>query len=223
MRTQTVHVSEDPVAAVAERIVALLRQASPSYVALSGGSTPRPLYRLLATELRDRIPWDRVTIFQVDERWVPRDHPDSNWKLLHEELVSRVPPLTAYPMNPCATNPAAEYESRLRNAVPLDKGGMPVLDLVLLGMGADGHTASLFPGTAALDESRRAVVESEGPPPHSRRLTLTLPVLRAADRRWFLVRGADKAQAFRRAQLGHVPAGQVGDAEWFVDPAVVKA
>lgn len=217
-----VHVSEDPVAAVAERLVALLGQAAPTYVALSGGSTPRPLYRRLGTELRERIPWDRVTLFQVDERWLPPDHPDSNWNMIREELVSRVPPVAAYPIDTCAADPTRDYEARLRNVVPTAKGGAPELDLVLLGMGADGHTASLFPGTAALEERRRLVIESEGPPPHSRRITLTLPVLRAATRRWFLVRGADKAEAFRRAQLGHVPAGQVGEAEWFVDPAVVR-
>lgn len=218
----TVHVSEDPAAAVAERLAALLQQTSPSYVALSGGSTPRPAYRRLGTDLRDAVPWDRVTIFQVDERWVPWDHPDSNWRMLREELVSRVPQACAYPMDPLAERPALDYEARLRNVIPLDKGGVPVLDLVLLGMGADGHTASLFPETAALEEETRLVVESQGPPPHTRRLTLTFPVLRAADRRWFLVQGANKAEAFRRAQRGEVPAGRVGDAEWFVDPDVVR-
>jgi 6-phosphogluconolactonase len=217
----TIHVSDDPVAVLAERLVDLLGRASHTCVALSGGSTPRPLYRLLGGEFRSRIHWDRVTLFQIDERILPPDHPDSNWRAIQEDLVSKVPGLTAYPMQPTLEHAADDYEARLRNALPEEKGGVPVLDLALLGMGADGHTASLFPGTPALDVQDRLVVESQGPPPHTRRLTLTLPVLRAAARRWFLVTGADKAPAFRHAQSAQVPAGLVGDSEWFVDKAVV--
>ncbi|MDX9976168.1 MAG: 6-phosphogluconolactonase, partial [FCB group bacterium] len=217
----TIHTSDDPTTVIAQRLLALLQRPAPTYIALSGGSTPRPLYTLLATELCDQIPWDRVTLFQVDERMLPWDHPDSNWKMSHESLVARVPNLTAYPMDPMSANPADDYAARLRNTIPHNNGGVPVFDLLILGMGADGHTASLFPNTPALDVQDRLVTESGGPPPHTRRLTLTFPVLRAAARRWFLVQGADKAKAFHQAQHAQVPAGQIGDAEWFLDRSVI--
>jgi 6-phosphogluconolactonase len=216
------HVGADPVRALAERVAAVLRRNSPSYIALSGGSTPRPLYRLLATEYRDTIPWDRVTILQVDERPVPQDHPDSNWRMIHEELVSRVPDVTAYPVPTDADDPAREYEHTLRNVVPHAMGGVPVLDLVLLGMGADGHTASLFPDTAALEERERLVVVNDVPRLGTRRITLTYPVLERAARRWFLVTGADKAPALREVKQGRLPAGRLRNTEWFIDPAVVS-
>lgn len=216
---RTVHVHEDPAQELAVRVAEVLASGNPTSVALSGGSTPRRLYRLLATEYRDRIPWDRVSLFQVDERWVEPDDPDSNWRMIREELVDRVPGVTAHPVPHRDPRAAERYEETLRSALPRNDAGIPVFDLVLLGMGADGHTASLFPGTAALEERDRLVVVNEVPQLDTRRITLTYPVIEAARRRWFLVAGPDKAEPLARVLEGEFPAGRVVPAEFYVDPA----
>jgi 6-phosphogluconolactonase len=170
--------------------------------ALAGGSTPAHLYRLLAGPTwRDRIDWERTRLFFGDERCVPPDHIWSNYRLVRETLLDGVPvPAThvfrvAGELGPQAA--ASRYAADLRHAFGLRGGARPAFDLVLLGMGEDGHTASLFPGMPALAERRRQVVATEVPAyvqPPVARVTLTFPVLAAAAQVLFLVTGANKAE-----------------------------
>ena len=206
---------------VAERLTDLLGGLRQATVAVSGGSTPRELFRLLAGAAGDSAPWGRVSIFQVDERCVPPDHSDSNWRMLAEELLSKRPEIRAFRMETERRDAPEAYEALLRQHVPLNEEGIPVLDVVLLGMGPDGHTASLFPETEALRVNDRLVVRNAVPQLNTERVTMTFPLLNAAKHRWFLVRGADKAQAFARVQRGELPAARIVEPEWFVDSGVV--
>ncbi|HOF40752.1 MAG TPA: 6-phosphogluconolactonase [Candidatus Hydrogenedentes bacterium] len=209
-------VCADPVRSFAEAFAEKMAQLERPFVALSGGCTPRPLYRLWAREYRCSLPWDRMHIFQVDERCVRADSDASNWKLLHESLLWAVPEARAYPMEAERDGAAEAYEQLLRNRVPAGEDGIPRLDLVLLGLGADGHTASLFPGTQAALERERLVVRTDTPGIEPARVTLTFPTLESAGQRWFLVLGSAKAQAVAAAVAGAHPAGKL-DAIWFLD------
>lgn len=196
-------------------------------VALAGGSTPRRLYELLAASpYRSKIPWARVHFFWGDERVVPYDHADSNFRTAYEALLKHVPVqrenLHPVPTNLPADQAAQAYEQTLR--AHFGRWGLPRLDLALLGVGADGHTASLFPGSAALAEKDRWVM------PHSRgvnepaRVTLTLPILNNAHRVLFLVMGKAKASALRAAlESGTLPVQRVqpkkGELLFLVDAA----
>lgn len=166
-------------------------------VALAGGSTPAALYHLLADARgpwRAAVAWDRVHVFFGDERSVPPDHADSNFRLADEALLRHVPVAAVHRME--GERPAEEaaraYEARL--ARRFGAGPPPRLDLVLLGLGADGHTASLFPGSPALEERLRWVAAPWVPAVGAHRLTLTLPVLDAAAAVLFLVAGASKRE-----------------------------
>jgi 6-phosphogluconolactonase len=184
---------------VAERLEGLIAAATtrPVTVALSGGSTPKRLYeRLAAAPFRERVHWDRVELFFGDERSVPPDDPDSNYRMADEALLSQVP-VTAHRMR-AEIGDAAGYERVLRERIPRRRGEWPAFDIVLLGMGPDGHTASLFPGTAALDERVRQVVMNDVPQLGTQRMTLTYPVLNAAQHVWVLVPGADKRDIVAR-------------------------
>ncbi|ACG73647.1 6-phosphogluconolactonase [Anaeromyxobacter sp. K] len=172
-------------------------------VALAGGSTPRALYALLADPAapwRERVPWARTEIWFGDERCVPPDHPDSNYRTAREALLEHVHAAAVHRIE--GERPPAEaaagYEAALRRAAEPD-GSPPRLDLVLLGLGADGHTASLFPGSPALDERARWVAAPFVPAVGAHRITLTLPVLERARAIAFLVSGAAK-----RAALGQL-------------------
>lgn len=201
------------------------------HVALSGGSTPRELYRLLATrEFRSQVDWPRVHLFWGDERAVPPDHPDSNYGMVRREMLLRVPipPVNVHRMEAEQTNigrAAHDYEAVLRRWLPLDGRGFPIFHLVLLGMGPDGHTASLFPGSRLLRETSRWVSTPTVAKLGMRRMTLTLPVLDAARRVLFLVTGAGKAGTLREVLCGHpvppLPAQMIeprqGDRIWLVD------
>jgi len=219
----SVHISESPAVEAASEFAALCASSADTiFVAVSGGSTPRELFRLWATEYRERIPWERIMIFQVDERCVPPGDSQSNWKMLHEELLAHVPGVTAHRMEAERPGAAEDYERLIQSTVAKDGSGTPRFDLVLLGMGADGHTASLFPGTEALREQQRLVVLNDVPQLATQRVTMTFPLINAAARRWFLVKGADKAPAYARIHAhGDVPAANVANADWFVDAAVV--
>jgi 6-phosphogluconolactonase len=173
-------------------------------VALAGGSTPRLLYRLLAgDEFRDRIPWDATEVFLSDERYVPLDHDDSNFKMSREELLDHVH-VPSSQMHPVSTHlPAPEaalaYENRIREVFQVEPPEIPSFDLILLGIGADGHTASLFPETDALDVNDRLVIENWVPQQDAMRITFTIPLLHAARRVALLAAGQDKADAIARA------------------------
>lgn len=185
---------------IAEAAVALFLQARPRTLVLAGGQTPRALYRRLATVEFD---WEAAHIFFSDERCVPPEHPDSNFRMALETLLSQVP--ARVHRMPGETCDAAQYERELRAVFG---EGLPAFDLALLGLGADGHTASLFPGDPALDERQRLVVKVTGP--DRPRLTLTLPVLSASRLAVFLVSGADKREALRRLLAGEdLPAARV--------------
>ena len=218
----SVHISESPTVEAASAFAALCASRSePLFIAVSGGSTPRDLFRLWASEYRERIPWERVTLFQVDERCVPPGDAQSNWKMLNEELLAKVPGIKARRMEAERPGAAEDYERLIRATAPHDGSGIPRFDLVLLGMGADGHTASLFPDTLALREEERLVVLNDVPQLATQRGTMTYPLINAAARRWFLVKGPDKAPAYARIHAhGDVPAARVAEADWFVDPAV---
>ena len=178
-------------------------------VGLPGGSTPRALFALLATPpWAERMDWTRVHVFWGDERCVPPDHPDSNYRLARETLLDRVPiphnQIHRIPGELPPAQAAERYESILRTFFADGEPGLPQprFDLMLLGLGDDGHTASLFPGTAALAETTRWVVENYVPRLDSWRITLTAPAINAAAHVIFLVSGASKAEALRAVLQG---------------------
>jgi 6-phosphogluconolactonase len=196
--------------------------------ALAGGKTPEALYRLLGgPPLATRIDWTCVHFFWSDERCVPYDHADSNYRMANESLLERVTPprsnvhrLRGELPPPLA---ASRYEGELSALAP--PGEVPRLDLILLGMGGDGHTASLFPGSSALTESKRWVVATSIAGRDVARLTFTLPLINAAAHVLFLVSGADKARALAQVSTPddpeQLPAHRVqpvaGELSWFVD------
>jgi len=203
-------------------------------IALSGGSTPARLYRFLAEDFRREIPWERLEVFFGDERCVPPEHPDSNYRLAHVELLSRVPIPEAqvHRMPADAADPAAgvdDYEDLIARLVPTGPLGEPSFDIVWLGLGEDGHTASLFPGTAALDVGDRLVAFNEVPQLDARRMTFTYPLLNAGAVVQFLVLGGQKAPVVtrilgptaRKSGADLAPAARVrpayGRVEWLLD------
>jgi 6-phosphogluconolactonase len=199
------------------------------HVALSGGSTPRRMHELLAAMGRDALPWDRVCLWWGDERTVPPEHPDSNFGMAKRTLMDPLGLAQFHRMegerDPSAA--AADYEAALVGAC----GAPPVLDLIFLGMGPDGHTASLFPGSPAVSEKQRFVVANpvDSPVAHGKtiRITMTAPVLRAARHVRFLVAGADKAKVLRdvlEGPRGRYPSQLVDGADvcWYVDEAAAK-
>ncbi len=188
-------------------------------VALSGGTTPRPVYAALAApDLAGRIDWNRVDVYFGDERAVPRDHPDSNFHMAMEVLLTRV-------AIPAARVHRMEGERRDLDAAAAayDRQLPAALDVLVLGMGPDGHTASLFPGSPALAEQQRRVVVVESPKPPRRRLTITPPVIAAARHVAVLVTGKEKATAVARAlesdaAASEIPAVLTRHGVWFLDP-----
>jgi 6-phosphogluconolactonase len=180
-------------------------------VALAGGSTPRALYALLADSGAKGIPWPSIGWFWGDERCVPPTHPDSNFRMAHDALLSKVPVaasaihrIEAERADPAGA--AAAYERTLRAELGAPAPELPRFDLVLLGMGADGHTASLFPGSSALAERSRLVAATVEPRSGTSRITLTLPVLNAAATVLFLVSGPDKRAAVQAVLGAHAAA-----------------
>ena len=204
-------------------------------VALSGGSTPQGLYRLLAEPpYRGRVDWGRVEIFWGDERCVPPDHHDSNYRMAKEAMLSKLPIPPGHVHRIEAERPdrdaaARDYQAVIARVFGVDPAGPPpAFDLILLGMGPDGHTASLFPGTAALDEKTRWVVVNHVPKFAADRLTMTLPILNRAREVLFLVDGGDKAERLAEVLEGmpdprRLPAQAVrptdGRLLWYVDRA----
>jgi 6-phosphogluconolactonase len=198
-------------------------------VALSGGTTPRRFYRMIGSPpYREEIDWDRVHLFWVDERCVPKEHEASNFKLVFDALLSAVP-IPGENIHPMRTGEgpehgAREYEEDLRAF--FGRSRPPMFDLILLGMGDDGHTASLFPGSDSLHERSRLVVPVYLGEPRKDRITLTLSVLNQARHILFLVAGHSKAEMVRailekEGDRERFPAGRVhpvnGQVTWLID------
>lgn len=207
-------------------------------VALSGGSSPLDAYRLLATdEFAPLVGWSQVYVFWGDERCVPLNHPDNNGHAAREALLDHVP-LPVSNMFRIQTHlppeqAAQEYENTMRDFFFKRVGvRMPRFDLVILGMGSDGHTASLFPGTAAMGEKERWVVANYAPKLESWRVTLTFPAINAASNIVFYAVGADKADTLKRALTPPQQAADLlpvhlvrpanGQVQWIVDSAAAS-
>lgn len=206
-------------------------------VALSGGSTPRPTYeRLASPAVRDAVPWQDTHVFWGDERFVPPDHPDSNYRMALEALLSKVPVPDENVHRMAGELPpktaAQVYAEVLRDVFGLSAGELPRFDLILLGLGGDGHTASLFPGTDVLHEDTKLVAAHYVEKHAAYRLTLTPPVINNAAHVVFVVAGERKADTLQRvlegphqpetlpAQLARPTDGRL---TWLVDEAAAGA
>ncbi|MBI4636709.1 MAG: 6-phosphogluconolactonase [Candidatus Rokubacteria bacterium] len=205
-------------------------------IALAGGATPRATYgRLALPPFRDRMPWERTWIFFGDERGVSPDHPESNYRMVREALLEKVPipPAHVLRIRGEAEDPevaAAAYARTLAEVFETRRGELPRFDLILLGLGIDGHTASLFPGSPALKEVFRMVAAVHAAAAAvPQRLTLTFPVLNAAAYVVFLVSGIEKAKVVRAvlSEQAMLPAGMVrptdGRLLWILDRAAASS
>ena len=244
MSTSRVHIEESPQGVAGEALEMFVHladeaasQGRPFRVALSGGSSPKLLYDLLASEtLRDDVAWGSVTFFFGDERWVPHSHSDSNYKLANDRLFSKVgvDPSQVFPIPTEGLTPeeaAVQYEETLRNEFGLKQGKVPEFDLIFLGMGDDGHTASCFPGTDVIHERERLVDALFVPKLNSNRISLTPPVLQAGKEVIFMVTGETKASALREVLQGEYDPDTYpsqllrnakGHVTWLVDKAAVS-
>jgi 6-phosphogluconolactonase len=213
---------------------AVLAAKGPFRVSLSGGSTPKRLYELLASDdFRARFPWQRVLWYWGDERFVPYDNPESNFRMAREAMLAKAPvPLEnihPVPVDGSPEEAASRYERILQEAYggPVLDPSKPLFDITLLGMGADGHTASLLPGDPVLQERKRWVAAvSRGRP--EMRITMTYPVIESSGRVAFLVTGHEKAAIVDAIRAGgsQVPAARVnpvGELIWFLDRAAAGA
>jgi 6-phosphogluconolactonase len=204
-------------------------------IALAGGSTPKMLYALLAEHptLRTSLPWDKMEVFFGDERHVGPGHPDSNFQMATDAMLSKVP-LNSEQIHrikgeyPDTAQAAAEYELEIRRIFKLQPGAFPRFDVLLLGMGNEGHTLSLFPGTRALHETQRVVTRNWVGKLYTERITLTAPAANAAANVLFMVTGSDKAPALKAVLEGpqepeQLPAQMIlpenGKLSWLVDTA----
>jgi 6-phosphogluconolactonase len=218
----------------AELFIALankaIQQSGQFTVALSGGSTPKGLYSLLASpDYKERVDWSRIHLFWGDERCVPPDHTESNFRMVQESLLSkvRIPSQNVHRMmgEKEPEQAAAEYEEHLRQFFHLSRGAVPRFDLIFLGLGEDGHAASLFPGSPALDDTEHLVATVYVERLKAPRLTMTLPVINAAAEIVFLVAGQSKSPAVKEllsasSQKLNYPAAKVkpvnGHVTWLV-------
>ncbi|MDR1776488.1 MAG: 6-phosphogluconolactonase [Desulfovibrio sp.] len=233
----SLHIHKDP-AAMAERAAHILAAACEEAVAergvfriaLSGGHTPVPLFRLLAaSDWADRLPWGKISFFWVDERCVDTDHPDSNYGLARRELLSHVPATHFFRMrgDEDPVEAAIHYEQVLRTEFNLSGTELPRFDFMLLGIGDDGHTGSIFPNSPALAEKKRLVIDQYVPERKTDRLTLTLPVINNSRCCMFLATGGEKhavlSNVLNLLSAPKLPAQMVrptgGDLIWIVDEA----
>ena len=190
-------------------------------VSLSGGSTPKRIYEMLA---ENDLPWSQIHFFWGDERNVPHDHDDSNFKMVRKALLdpANVPSSSIHPVPVNIDNPASAakaYEATLREHFAGQ--AFPAWDLNLLGMGDDAHTASLFPGTKAIDETGRWFVENHVEKFDTFRYTLTSPAINSAKQKWFMVAGANKREAFSKVLSGDkdpslYPSQLIADPKWYM-------
>jgi len=204
-------------------------------IALAGGSTPKMLYTLLAEHpaLRNSLPWAKIEVFFGDERHVGPGHADSNFQMAADAMLSKVPlqPQHIHRIKgeyPDTAQAAAEYEDEIRRAFGLRAGEFPRFDLILLGMGNEGHTLSLFPGTRALHDTQDIVTRNWVGKLYTERITLTAPAANAAANVIFMVTGSDKACALKAVLEGphepdQLPAQMIrpanGALSWLIDPA----
>lgn len=193
----------------ADTVVAAVQTRGRARIAISGGTTPKAMFALLADPAQPflkQIPWDKLDLYWVDERCVPPTDADSNYRMTNEALLSKVPlaPERIHRMegelDPVAA--AARYESTIRNTFRLEGAETPTFDLVLLGMGDDGHTASLFPHTEAINDLTDIVTANHVPQKDTWRITLTWPVINQGREVAFLIEGAAKAQVLHDVLLG---------------------
>lgn len=220
--------AERAAAWVAERAQTTTADRGGFAIALAGGSTPRVLYQLLAAPpYRERLDWSRWSVYLGDERAAPPDDAESNYRLARDTLLDHVaiPPAQVHRMEaerPDLDAAAAAY-SRLLEATLPSPHGAPRLDVILLGLGADGHTASLFPGTPALDVVDAWATRGLATYPPFDRITVTFPLINAAASVAFLVTGQSKREALAGVVRGTVPAARVrptdGELRWFLDAA----
>ena len=182
-------------------VIAAVGHRGVARVAISGGSTPKAMFALLADPAQpycQSIPWDKLFLYWVDERCVPPDDPESNYRMTNETLLSKVPLPSDHifrmegELEPAVA--AARYEATIRNSFKLEGAETPTFDLVLLGMGDDGHTASLFPHTAGLEDITHIVIPNHVPQKDTWRITLTFPVINQGRQVAFLIEGSAKAQ-----------------------------
>lgn len=232
---------QDLFAAAAEEVVraanAAVKQRGRFTLALSGGSTPKGLYNLLATNARTTFPWDCTFFFFGDERHVPPTDSESNYRMADEAMLSKIPVAASNVFRVPAENPdaaaaAQAYEQTLQNFFQLKTGEFARFDLILLGLGPDGHTASLFPESAGLQEKSRLVIANWVEKFKTSRLTFTLPVLNAPRSVFFLVSGTDKASALHAVlEDGSAPGERYpaklvrptdGRLIWFLDVAAAS-
>jgi 6-phosphogluconolactonase len=203
---------EDVAATAAAEIADAIRKGARTLV-VAGGTTPLRCYELLAGM---KVEWGRVTVLFGDERCVPPDHPDSNYRMVRETLLKRVAPATVHriagELGPAEA--ARTYDRVVGFLVPLG--------VVLLGVGEDGHTASLFPGYPELKADGWAVGVRNAPKPPPQRVSLTLPALRGARRVIIIATGSGKADAVARAKRHEVPSGMIAGARWLVDRAAAS-
>lgn len=237
----SLHIHKDP-EAMAERAAHIFAAACEEAlaergvfrVALSGGRTPEPFFRLLSRpDWARRLPWSDMAFYWADERHAGPDDPASNYGLARRELLSKVPATRFYRMRgeDDPVEAAARYEEQLRRDFELGENGFPRFDFMLLGMGADGHTASIFPGSPVLHEKKRLVSDVYAPGAQADRLTLTLPVINNSRLCLFLVSGAEKREPLARVlnilEKPELPAQLVrpraGDLVWIVDEAAAGA
>ncbi len=190
-------------------IVAAVAARGKARIAISGGNTPKHTFELLADQsapFYKQIPWDKLELYWVDERCVPPDQPDSNYRMTREAMLDKVPLGKAQifriqgELNP--EEAAARYEFEIRQSFRLEGAEIPIFDMVALGMGPDGHTASLFPHTEGLHEMMRLAIANHVLQKDAWRVTLTWPVINRARDVFFLIEGADKVDALKQVFLG---------------------
>lgn len=203
---------------------------NPETVALSGGSTPKLMFQILANQFREELPWPKINFFWSDERHVPPDHPESNYGMAHDVLLSHVPvsPNNVHRIhgeNPNAAEAADRYEQTL---VTVTNQNLPRLDLIFLGLGTDGHTASIFPASEVLQETRRLVAAPYVEKLKTYRITMTPLLLNNSASVVFIVSGAEKAQIVKEVLAGehNYPAQAVkptqGELIWMLDKAAAS-
>ena len=226
------NMNEAVVDAIAEKASAAIRQQGTFHIALAGGSTPKSIYELMATEHYQKIlPWSNIHFYFGDERCVPADHPDSNYRMATQALLAKVPVPEGniHAVNIDLKNIAASaerYEDELKKHLPITSG-TPVFDLVLLGIGDDGHTASLFPGTDILTETRKWVAAVYVEKFNAWRISLTYPVINAAANVFVIAAGSGKQKILKEVLSSEpvddpYPVQRIrpsGELVWYIDSA----